>query len=147
MLCNNFVCAFSGTHKGKIVCTYDDGITDCDINRQMSCKLFAHHTCKWCGHENKCFQQRERGVFYAPDKGNFVPAVSSAFANKVSQNELINAKQDIFDTSVSNYRQGYKTSTTVKHLYEKYNKQFPQFTKEFLNEAVHKSILKYLQTQ
>ena len=67
------------------------------------------------------FQQRERGVFYAPDKDNFVPVVSSAFANKVSQNEMINAKQDIFDTAISNYRQGYKTSTTVKQLYEKYN--------------------------
>lgn len=62
MLCNNFVCAFSSTHKGKIVCTYDDGITDCDINRQMSCKLFAHHTCKWCGHENKCFS-KEKGEY------------------------------------------------------------------------------------
>lgn len=145
MLCNNFVCAFSRSERGKILCDYD-GLSDCDVNRQMSCKYFHQHTCKWCGHEYKCFQQRDRGVFYSPDKGNFVPAVSSAFAQKAMQNDLINAKRDIFDTACSNYRQGYKTSTTVKQLYEKYNKQFPQFTKEFLNEAVTKSILKYLQT-
>lgn len=146
MICNNFVCAFSGTENGKIVCTYN-GISDCDINRQMSCKLFKHHTCKWCGYEIKCFQQKEKGVFYSSEKGNFVPAYSSKFAEKAMQNDLMNAKRDIFDTACNNYRQGYKTSTTVKQLYEKYNKQFPQFTKEFLNEAVHKSILKYLQTQ
>ena len=146
MLCNNFVCAFSRSEHGKILCDYD-GLSDCNVNRQMSCKRFQRLDCKWCGHENKCFQQRERGVFYASDKGYFVPAVSSAFANKVSQNELINAKQDIYNTACDNYRQGYKITTTVNQLYEKYNKQFPQFTKEFLSIAVHKSILKYLQTQ
>lgn len=146
MLCNNFVCAFSDTKNGKIVCTYNS-ISDCDINRQMSCKYFKPHTCKWCGHENRCFQQRDRGVFYSPNKGIFVPSVSVVFAEKAMQNYLINAKQDIFNTSCNNYRQGYKITTTVNQLYEKYHKQFPQFTKEFLSTAVHKSILKYLQTQ
>lgn len=146
MSCNNFVCAFSLIQHDKVYCNYD-GLSDCDINRSMSCKRFKYHDCKWCAHEIKCFSQKERGVFYASDKGNFVPTVSSVFAKKVSQNELTNAKHDIYETACSNYRQGYKTSTTVKQLYEKYGKQFPQFTKEFLNEAVYKSILKYLQTQ
>lgn len=145
-MCNNFVCAFSDTQNGKIVCTYN-GLSDCDINRQMSCKLFQRHTCKWCGLENVCFQQRDKGVFYASDKGYYVPAVSAEFAEKAMQNDLINAKRDIFNTACSNYRQGYKITTTVNQLYDKYNKQFPQFTKEFLSTAVHKSILKYLQTQ
>lgn len=146
MLCNNFVCAFSCSECGKILCDYD-GLSDCNVNRQMSCKRFQYLDCKWCGHENRCFQQRERGVFYSPEKGNFVPASSVAFAEKAMYNDLINAKQDIFNIACSNYRKGYKISTTVNQLYEKYNKQFPQFTKEFLNNAVHKSILKYLQTQ
>lgn len=113
----------------------------------MSCKNFKNHTCKWCGHDYQCFQQREKGVFYSAEKGNFVPTHSAEFAKKAMQNDLINAKQDIYDTSISNYRQGYKISTTVKQLYEKYGKHFPQFTKEYLDMAVHKSIIKYLQTQ
>ncbi|MCM1328087.1 MAG: hypothetical protein NC253_01475 [Ruminococcus sp.] len=144
MLCSNFVCVFSSIQHDKVLCDYD-GLTDCDINRQMSCKRFKRHDCKWCAHEIRCFRQREKGVFYSADKGNFVPAISSAFAEKALQNDLTNAKRDIYETACRNYKQGYKTSTTVKQLYEKYRKQFPQFTKEFLNEAVYKSILKYLQ--
>ena len=35
-------------------------------------------------------------------------------------------------------------STRVQNLFKKYNKQFPQFTKDFLREAYYKSILYYL---
>lgn len=145
-MCDNFVCAFSRSERGKILCDYN-GLSDCDVSRQMSCNRFKHLDCKWCGLEYKCFCQRDRGVFYSPEKGSYIPSVSTAFAEKALQNDLINAKQDIFNTACSNFCQGYKTSTTVNQLYNKYNKQFPQFTKEYLNLAVHRSILKYLETE
>ena len=85
--------------------------------------------------------------FYSPDKGEYVPAATCEFIQTALNNDLINAKQDIFRTACSNYAQGFKTSTTVNQLYKKYGKSFPEFTKEYLNEAVHKSILKYLENE
>ncbi len=143
MLCNNFVCAFSRSECGKILCEYN-GLSDCDINSQMSCKYFKYHGCKWCGYENACFHQGKKGVSYSPDMGYFAPAYSAVFIEKAKQNDVINAKRDIFVTSCNNYRFGKKIETTVNELYKKYNKQFPQFTKDFIREAVYKSIMYYL---
>ena len=77
----------------------------------------------------------------------FNPAFSAAFIEKAMQNDLVNAKQDVYYTSISEYILGYKAETTVKNLFKKYNKQFPQFTKDFLREAYYKSVLYYLKNQ
>lgn len=137
MICNNFVCAFSRSERGKILCDYD-GLSDCNICSQMSCKRFKYLSCKHCGYDFDCFHQDRRYYF---------PAISPSFIEKVKQNELINAKRDIFVTSCNNYAHGKKTETTVKELYGKYNKQFPQLTKDYIREAVYKSILYYLKNQ
>ena len=92
-----------------------------------------------------CFKQRERGVFYSAEKGNFVPKSSTEFAKAVQQNELVNAKRDICATAVRNFIKGHRTSTTVSHLHEKYGRKFPQFTKDYLKTAVEKSIMLYLE--
>ena len=146
MLCNNFVCAFSRSERGKILCDYND-LSDCNITSQMSCKRFNYLSCKHCGHEFKCFHQGRKGVSYSPDVAYFVPAVSVPFIEKAKQNDLVNAKFDIFLTSCNNYAHGKKTETTVKELYGKYGKQLPQLTKDFIREAVYKSILYYLKNQ
>ena len=146
MICNNFICAFSCSKYGKILCDYD-GLSDCDISRKMSCKRFRRLDCKWCGHENVCFHQGKKSVSYSPDMGYFIPAVAAEFVKEAEKNDLINAKQDIYYTSISEYILGYKAETTVKNLFKKYNKQFPQFTKDFLREAYYKSILYYLKNQ
>ena len=152
MACGNFVCVFSYFDKGKIHCISDvyehfNEAPDCTATSNDSCGRYKFFSCKICGHENICFKQREKGAFYSAEKGNFVPKSSTDFAKAVQQNELVNAKRDIYDTAISNYCQGYRTSTTVRHLYEKYGKKFPQFTKEFLDNAVHKSIIQYLKTE
>ncbi len=79
-------------------------------------------------------------IIFATDNGQRVYFI-------LPKNELINAKRDIFSTACSNYRQGYRTSTTVNQLYQRYGKKFPQFTKEYLDKAVHLSIIKYLETE
>ena len=152
MACGNFVCVFSYFDKGKIHCISDvyehfSEAPDCTATSNNSCGRYKFFSCNICGHENRCFKQREKGVFYSVEKGFFVPKETSQFAKAVQQNELINAKRDIYDTAINNYCQGYITSTTVRHLYEKYGKKFPQFTKEFLDNAVHKSIIQYLKTE
>ncbi len=146
MLCSNFVCAFSRSERGKILCDYND-LSDCDINNQMSCKLFRYLGCKHCGHEFNCFCQSKKGVSYSQDVAYFVPAVSVPFIEKAKQNDFINAKMDIFVISCNNYAHGKKIETTVKEIYGKYNKQFPQLTKDYIREAVYKSILYYLKNQ
>lgn len=146
MLCNNFVCAFSRSERGKILCDYD-GLSDCDINYQMFCKRFHYLSCKWCGCENACFHQGKKSVSYSSDIGYFVPTVFVPFIEKAKQNDFVNAKRDIFVTSCLNYSHGYEVETIVKDLYKKYNKQFPQLTKDYIREAVYKSILYYLKNQ
>lgn len=74
----------------------------------------------------------------------FNPAFSAAFIEKAMQNDLVNAKQDVYYTSISEYILGYKAETTVKNLFKKYNKQF---TKDFLREAYYRSVLYYLKNQ
>lgn len=146
MICYNFICAYSRSEHGKILCDYN-GLSDCNINRQMSCKRFLYLNCKFCGHEFLCFHQCKRSVSYSPDMSLFNPAFSAAFIEKAMQNDLVNAKRDVYYTSISEYILGYKAETTVKNLFKKYNKQFPQFTKDFLREAYYKSILYYLKNQ
>lgn len=147
MTCKNFVCAFSQSVNGKIICTWNDENTDCDISRSLICHNFKHFDCKHCGHDNICFKQREKGIFYSFRDGEYVPSSSADFVELASRNDFINAKRDIFNTSVKNYCAGYKKQTTVNQLYDKYRKSFPQFTKAYLMNAVEKSILKYLQTE
>ena len=148
-ICGNFVCVFSYIDKGKVYCTFgvDDyrKYPDCTAMLNNSCGRYKWFSCKICGHEIKCFQQRDKGVFYSAEKGNFVPKSSTDFAKAVQQNELINAKRDICATAVRNYIQGYRTSTTVRQLLDKYGKVYTEFTKEYLQNAVEKSIVKYLE--
>lgn len=146
MICSNFVCAFASFGRGKLYCTYN-GNFDCDITRNMSCSKFSHLQCKFCCHDIKCFSQREKGVFYSVDKGSYIPSSSAKFIEYAEQNALINAKHDIYVTACNDYCQGYKVSTTVNKLFDKYNKTFPEFTKQYLNEAVHKSILHYIKNE
>lgn len=151
MACGNFVCAFSHIERGKIYCfRYTDtckNASDCTATLNNSCGLYKYFSCKICGHEYICFKQRAKGVFYSAEKGNYIPKETIAFAKAVQQNELTNAKRDIYATAISNYCQGYRTSTTVRHLYDKYGKKFPQFTKDYILNAVEKSILQYLKTE
>lgn len=152
MACGNFVCLFSHISHGKIHCISDvydnfDNAPDCTVTSNNSCGRYKFFSCKICGHEIRCFKQREKGVFYSAEKGNFVPKSSTDFAKAVQHSEFVNAKRDIYDTAINNYCQGYRTSTTVRQLYDKYGKKFPQFTKKFLDNAVHKSIIQYLKTE
>lgn len=151
MLCGNFVCAFSYIEKGKVYCHLDSydykNLPDCTATSNNSCGRYKYFSCYICGHEYKCFQQHEKGVFYSAENGNFVPKSSTDFAKAVQQNELTNAKRDIYATAISNYCQGYRTSTTVRQLYDKYGKKFPQFTKDYILNAVEKSIIQYLKTE
>lgn len=151
MACNNFVCAFSYIEKGKVYCHYDSydykNLPDCTATSNNSCGRYKWFSCKICGYEYRCFKQHQKGVFYSSEKGNFVPKETIAFTKAVQQNELTNAKRDIYATAISNYCQGYRTSTTVRQLYDKYAKKFPQFTKEYILNAVEKSIIQYLKTE
>lgn len=151
MVCGNFVCAFSHVEHGKVYCIWDTdsykNAPDCTATSQNKCGRYKYFSCKICGHEYRCFNQRDKGIFYSAEKGSYIPKESTEFAKAVQQNELINAKRDIYATAVRNYCQGYRTSTTIRQLHEKYGKKFPQFTKNFLNEAVHKSIIQYLKTE
>lgn len=151
MACNNFVCAFSHVERGKVYCFWSTdscrNAPDCTATSQNSCERFKYFSCKICGHDYQCFKQREKGVFYSAQSGFYTPKETSKFIQAVQHNELINAKRDIYATAVRNYCQGYRTSTTIRQLYEKYGKRFPQFTKNFLDEAVHKSIIQYLKTE
>lgn len=147
MNCKNFVCAFSQSDKGKIFCTWKNENMDCDISRSYSCHNFKNLSCKHCGHDNRCFKQREKGVFYSFCEGEYIPSSSVEFVELAEHNDLINAKLDVYNTAIKNYCAGYKKQTTVKQLCEKYRKSFPQFTKEYLMNAVEKSILKYLQSE
>lgn len=150
MACGNFVCAFSHIEHGKMYCLRDTdtyrNAPDCTSTSDNSCRRYKYFSCKICGHEWTCFKQREKGIFYSAEKGNFVPKESTEFAKAVQQNELINAKRDIYATAISNYCQGYRTSTTVRQLHDKYGKKFPQFTKDYILNAVEKSIVQYLKT-
>lgn len=149
MACNNFVCAFYHTERGKIYCLrYTDtckNAPDCTATLDNNCGYYKYFSCSICGHENVCFKQREKGIFYSTEKGNFVPKSSTDFAKAVQQNELENAKRDICATAVRNFIKGHRTSTTVRQLYEKYCKKFPQFTKDYLRTASEKSIMLYLE--
>ncbi len=153
MACNNFVCAFSYPVKGKMYCqrnsySYDcKELPDCSATMENYCNIYKYFSCKICGHDVVCNIQHANGIFYSPEKGFYTPSSSTEFAKAVKQNELINAKRDIYATACSNYRQGYKISTTIRQLYQRYGKKFPQFTKEFLDKAVHLSIIKYLETE
>lgn len=148
-ICGNFVCAFSHIDKGKVHCTRDTyeykNAPYCTATSNNTCGRYKFFSCKICGHEIKCFQQRDKGVFYSAEKGNFVPKSSTDFAKAVQQNELINAKRDICATAVRNYIHGYRTSTTVRQLYDKYGNTYSKFTKDYLQNAVEKSIVKYLE--
>lgn len=147
MNCKNFVCAFSQFEKGKVFCTWNNENKDCDVSRSLFCHNFKYLGCTHCGHDNVCFKQREKGVFYSPGEGEYVPSSTADFVKLAERNDLINAKLDIYNTAVNNFCAGYKKQTTVNQLYEKYRKTFPQFTKDYLINAVEKSILKYLQTE
>ena len=150
MACDNFVCAFSHIERGKMYFFRDTdtfrNAPDCTATLNNSCGRYKYFSCKNCGHEYRCFSQHAKGVFYSAEKGNFVPKESTEFAKAVQQNELINAKRDIYATAISNYCQGYRTSTTVRQLHDKYGKKFPQFTKDYILNAVEKSIVQYLKT-
>ena len=149
MACGNFVCAFSHIERGKIYCTWNtygyENLPDCSARSDNSCGRYKYFSCNICGHEWTCFKQRERGVFYSAENGNFVPKSSTEFAKAVQQNELVNAKRDICATAVRNFIKGHRTSTTVSYLHEKYGRKFPQFTKDYLKTAVEKSIMLYLE--
>jgi len=150
MMCGNFVCFCSYYEHGKMFCTWDSNgnfknLPDCTATSQNKCGRYKYFSCKICGHDIKCNAQRDKGVFYSSEKGNFVPKSSTEFAKAVQQNELVNAKRDICATAVRNYIKGHRTSTTVRQLYEKYGKMFPQFTKEYILTAVEKSIVMYLE--
>ena len=93
------------------------------------------------------YQEQSQSLTNAYVNSNTVGGVIQGGALNASNNDLINAKFDIYNTAVNNYCSGYKKQTTVNQLYEKYRKIFPQFTKEYLTNAVEKSILKYLQTE
>lgn len=152
MACKNFVCAFSHIDRGKVSCTRNTdeykNAPDCTASSNNFCGQYKYFSCKICGHDNVCNRQREKGVFYSSENGGaYTPSSSTDFSNAVKENEFVNAKRDIFTTACSNYRQGYRTSTTVRQLFERYNKKFPQFTKEYLDKAVHLSIIKYLETE
>lgn len=98
MACNNFVCAFYHTERGKIYCLrYTDTCKNapaCTASLNNSCGQYKWFSCKICGHEYMCFKQYQKGVFYSAEKGNFVPKSSIDFSKSVKQNELINAKRD-----------------------------------------------------
>ena len=104
MACGNFVCAFSHIERGKIYCTWNtygyENLPDCSATSDNSCGRYKYFSCNICGHEWTCFKQRERGVFYSAENGNFVPKSSTEFAKAVQQNELVNAKRDICATQV-----------------------------------------------
>lgn len=149
MACGNFVCAFSHIERGKMYCLRDTdtfkNAPDCTATLDNNCGRFKYFSCSICGNENVCFKQREKGIFYSAEKGNFVPKSSTEFAKAVQKNELENAKRDICFTAVRNFIKGHRTSTTVRQLYEKYCKKFPQFTKDYLKAAAEKSIMLYLE--
>lgn len=118
--------------KGKVYCqrnsySYDPKeLPDCTATAKNSCNIYKYFSCKICGHDNVCNRQREKGVFYSYENGGiYTPSSSTDFSNAVKENEFINAKRDIFATACRNYCQGYRTSTTVRQLYERYNKKFP----------------------
>lgn len=149
-ICGNFVCCFSYFYKGKMLCITEiyenfSNAPDCTATSNNSCGRYKYFSCYNCGHENVCFKQRDKGIFYSAEKGYFVPKSSTDFAKAVQQNELINAKRDICATAVRNFIKGYRTSTTVRQLHEKYGKMFSEFTKDYLRNAVEKSIVKYLE--
>ncbi len=151
MACKNFVCVFSHIERGKVSCTrytcdYNNA-PDCTATSDNFCGQYKYFSCKICGHDIICNKQREKGTFYSPESGIYTPSSSTEFAEAVRNNELINAKRDIYATACSNYRQGYRISTTIRQLYQRYNKKFPQFTKEYLDRAVHLSIIKFLDTE
>lgn len=149
MACGNFVCAFSHIERGKMYCLRDTdtcrNAPDCTATSDNSCGRYKYFSCYICGHEWTCFKQREKGIFYSAEKGNFVPKSSTDFAKSVQQNELVNAKRDICFTAVRNFIKGHRTSTTVRQLHEKYGRKFPQFTKDYLRTASEKSIMLYLE--
>lgn len=150
MACGNFVCAFSHIERGKIYCACDflgdyKNLTDCTATLNNTCGRYKYFSCKICGLDNLCYKQHQKGIFYSAEKGNFVPKSSTDFAKAVQQNELINAKRDICATAVRNFIKGHRTSTTVRQLHEKYGKMFHEFTKDYLRNAVEKSIVKYLE--
>ncbi len=151
MTCKNFVCAFSHNERGKMYCQHDScdyiNLPDCTATLDNSCAHYKYFSCKICGYDNVCYSQRAKGIFYSPEKGFYTPSSSTEFAEAVQRNGLVNAKRDIYATACSNYRQGYKISTTVNQLYQRYGKSFPQFTKKFLDKAVRLSIIKYLETE
>ncbi|MFG6325255.1 MAG: hypothetical protein K1W00_00240 [Lachnospiraceae bacterium] len=118
---------------------------DCTATLDNNCGHYKYFPCYICGHEWTCFKQRDRGIFYSAEKGNFVPKSSTEFAKAVQKNELENAKRDICFTAVRNFIKGHRTSTTVRQLLEKYGKKFPQFTKDYLKTASEKSIMLYLE--
>lgn len=149
MACGNFVCAFSHIERGKMYCLRDTdtckNAPDCTATLDNNCGHYKYFPCYICGHEWTCFKQRDRGIFYSAEKGNFVPKSSTEFAKAVQKNELENAKRDICFTAVRNFIKGHRTSTTVRQLLEKYGKKFPQFTKDYLKTASEKSIMLYLE--
>lgn len=78
-ICGNFVCAFSRVEKGKVYCHCDssgdyENLPDCTATSNNSCERYKYFSCKICGHEYKCFQQRDNGFgkyedFVAFDSG------------------------------------------------------------------------------
>lgn len=150
-VCGNFVCVCSHVVKGKVYCTCGiygyDNLPDCTATMENSCEHYKYFTCAMCGHEENCIKQKEKGVFYSPKNGFYVPKSSSDFAKAVQQNAVVNAQHDICSTAVKNYLQGYKTSTTVKQLHDKYSKQFGHFTKTYIQTLVEWSVLTYLECE
>lgn len=88
MICKNFVCVFSNYERGKTYCGRTEIRSDCNASCSMSCKHYKYFGCNICGHEFKCFKQREKGVFYSPDRGEFVPASSARFIDTALNNDL-----------------------------------------------------------
>lgn len=150
-VCGNFVCLFSHVVNGKVYCTCGicgyDNLPDCTATMENSCGHYDYFTCSMCGHEYTCFRQKEKVLFYSQDKGFYTPKSSSDFSKAVQQNAIVNAQHDICSTAVKNYLQGYKLSTTVKQLHDKYSKQFGHFTKTYIQTLAEWSILKYLECE
>ena len=145
MVCKNFVCCFSGEYHKKVICTFDDNNQNCSFSDNMSCVRYERLNCQLCGYYNACFKCGKNGVSYNSEKGRFEYAFNSDFGVKVSRNGFIDANLDIFQTACRNFEKGYRTSTTVRQLFEKYGNAYPEFTKEYLQNAVEKSIVKYLE--
>lgn len=147
MVCKNFVCCFSGEYHKKVICTFDNNNQNCSFNDNMSCVRYEHLGCKLCGNEYVCFKCGKHGFSYDSEKGRFERAFNSDFGVRVSRNGFIDANFYIFQTACRNYEKGYRTSTTVRQLLDKYGKAYPEFTKEYLQNAVEKSIVKYLECE